>query len=101
MLETVRQARGTEKRDAGGNTLLGIVAAEVPLDPWVWDSLVDGYALQGDPFVREHFRQDLSFEGSAGKQKRQRGGLPGANVFCKLFCISTGLSFCMQANSIH
>ena len=27
--------------------------------------------------------------------------LTGANVFCKLFCISTGLSFCMQANSIH
>ena len=27
--------------------------------------------------------------------------LTGANVFCKLFCISTGLSFGMQANSIH
>lgn len=27
--------------------------------------------------------------------------LTGANVFCKLFCVSTGFSFCMQANSIH
>lgn len=27
--------------------------------------------------------------------------LTGANVFCKLLCISTGFSFCMQANSVH
>ena len=27
--------------------------------------------------------------------------LTGADVFCKLLCISTGFSFCMQANSVH
>ena len=42
MLETVCQAGGNEKRDAGWNALLGIVAVEVPLDSWVWDRLVDG-----------------------------------------------------------
>lgn len=35
-----------------GTHLLGIVAAEAPLDPWVRDSLVDGYALQGDPWTQ-------------------------------------------------
>lgn len=27
--------------------------------------------------------------------------LTGTNVFCKLFCISTVFSFCIQANFIH
>lgn len=71
MLETVRKARGTEKCDAGWNALLGIVAVQVRLDSRVWNLLIDSYAFHGNPFVLEHFRQDLSFEGSTGKEKRQ------------------------------
>lgn len=32
--------------------LLRIVAVEVYLDSWVWDLLIDSYALHGDPWAQ-------------------------------------------------
>lgn len=64
------------KLPRSGTHLLGVVAGEVPLDPWVRNSLVDGYALQGDPWAQRRPGDRLYCAGN-GPWGSVSGGPPG------------------------
>ena len=64
------------EQPGSGTHLLGVVAGEVPLDPWVWNSLVDGYTLQGDPWTQWRPGDTLYCAGN-GPQGTVSRGPPG------------------------